>query len=187
MSEARPAGCRRAWMSVPRPAMFVAIVTAPVRPAWATIPDSFSWNLALRTSCLMPLPIEHLAESLRLLDRHRADEDRPSGRLHLLDLVDDGVELRLLVEVDEVRVVLADHRHVGRDRDDLELVDLVELLGLGHRRSGHAGELVVQAEVVLERDRGHRHALALDPQALLGLDRLVQALAPAAARHLAAR
>ena len=39
---------------MPRPAMFVAIVTAPVRPAWATIPDSFSWNLALRTSCLMP-------------------------------------------------------------------------------------------------------------------------------------
>ena len=76
-------------------------------------------------------------------------------------------------------------RWVGID-DDLELVDLVELLGLGHRRAGHAGELVVQAEVVLERDRGHRHALALDPQALLGLDRLVEALAPAPARHLPA-
>ena len=81
---------------------------------------------------------------------------------------------------------LADHRHVGRDADDLELVDLVELLRLGHRRAGHAGELVVQPEVVLERDRGHRHALALDAQALLGLDRLVQALAPAPARHLPA-
>ena len=75
---------------------------------------------------------------------------------------------------------------MGRDRDDLELVDLVELLGLGHRRAGHAGELVVEAEVVLERDRGHGHALALDAQALLGLDRLVEALAPAPARHLAA-
>ena len=50
-SEARPAGLPPSWMSVPRPAMFVAIVTAPVRPAWATIPDSFSWNLALRVSC----------------------------------------------------------------------------------------------------------------------------------------
>ena len=47
------------------------------------------------------------------------------------------------------------------------------------------GELVVEAEVVLERDRGEGHALALDAQALLGLDRLVEALAPAAARHLA--
>ena len=66
------------------------------------------------------------------------------------------------------------------------LVDLVELLGLGHRRAGHAGELVVEPEVVLERDRGEGHRLALDPQALLRLDRLVEALAPAPARHLAA-
>ena len=62
----------------------------------------------------------------------------------------------------------------------------MELLGLGHRRAGHAGELVVQPEVVLERDRGEGHALALDAQALLGLDRLVEALAPAPAGHLAA-
>ena len=62
----------------------------------------------------------------------------------------------------------------------------MELLGLGHRRAGHAGQLVVQAEVVLERDRGERHALALDAHALLRLDGLVQALAPAAAGHLAA-
>jgi hypothetical protein len=52
--------------------------------------------------------------------------------------------------------------------------------------AGHARELVVQPEVVLERDRGHRHGLALDAQALLGLDRLVQTLAPAPARHLPA-
>jgi hypothetical protein len=35
------------------------------------------------------------------------------------------------------------------------------------------GQLVVQPEVVLERDRGESHRLALDAQALLGLDRLV--------------
>ena len=134
----------------------------------------------------MPALLHELAELLGLLDGDGAHEDRPALLLELLDLVDQGVELGLLVEVDEVGLVLADHRAVGRDRDDLELVDLVELLGLGHRRAGHAGELVVQAEVVLERDRGHRHALALDPQALLGLDRLVEALAPAPARHLAA-
>ena len=54
------------------------------------------------------------------------------------------------------------------------------------RRAGHAGQLVVQAEVVLEGDRGEGHRLALDAQALLGLDGLVQALLPAAAGHLAA-
>ncbi len=74
---------------------------------------------------------------------------------------------------------------MGRDGRHVELVDLVELLGLGHRRAGHAGQLVVEPEVVLERDRRERHALALDAQPLLGLDRLVQALAPAPAGHLA--
>ncbi len=34
--------------------MFVAIVTAPVRPACATTPASFSWNFALSVSCLIP-------------------------------------------------------------------------------------------------------------------------------------
>ena len=41
-------------MSVPRPAMFVAIVTAPRWPAWATISASRSWCLALSTTCGMP-------------------------------------------------------------------------------------------------------------------------------------
>ena len=109
---------------------------------------------------------------------------RPAS-CHLDDLVDQGVELGRLVAEDEVGEVLADHLAMGRDRHDLELVDLVQLLGLGHRRAGHPGQLVVQPEVVLEGDRREGHALALDAQALLGLDRLVEALAPAPAGHLA--
>ena len=41
-------------MSVPRPAMFVAIVTIPRRPACATISASRSWNLAFSTTCFTP-------------------------------------------------------------------------------------------------------------------------------------
>ena len=40
-------------ISVPRPAMLVAIVTAPSLPASATISASCSWNLALSTLCLI--------------------------------------------------------------------------------------------------------------------------------------
>ena len=171
---------------MPRPAMLVAIVTAPDRPACATIGASCSWCLAFSTSCLMPRRLSMRREHLRLLDGHGADQDRPALLGHLDDLVDDRVELGRLVAVDEVREILADHLAVGRDGDDVEVVDLVELLGLGHRRAGHAGQLVVHAEVVLEGDRRERHALALDLHALLGLDRLVQALAPAPAGHQAA-
>ena len=41
-------------MSVPRPAMLVAIVIAPGWPACATISASRSWYLALSTSCFSP-------------------------------------------------------------------------------------------------------------------------------------
>src|SRR5712691_8660107 len=131
-------------------------------------------------------PLEHSGEPLRLLDRHRADQHGPFLLVHLDDLFDDRLELRLLGFVDHVRAVDADHVAVRRDRDHVELVDLVELLGLGQRRAGHAGELLVLAEVVLDRDRGDRLLLLLDLDSLFGLDRLVQAVGPAAADHRAA-
>ena len=76
--------------------------------------------------------------------------------------------------------------HVGRDLDHLEPVDLAELGGFGQRRAGHAGQLGIHAEQVLEGDRGQRLVLALDLDLLLGLERLVQALGVAPARHHAA-
>ncbi len=75
---------------------------------------------------------------------------------------------------------------MGRDHQHLELVDLVEFLGLGHGRPGHPGQLVVQAEEILEGDGGQRLVLLLDLDAFLGLHGLVQAVAPAAAGHLPA-
>ncbi len=65
----------------------------------------------------------------------------------------------------------------------MEVVDLDELLLLGLRRSGHATELLVEAEVVLEGDRGKRDVLLADLDALLRLDCLVEALTPTASLH----
>ncbi len=101
----------------------------------------------------------------------------------LLDVADDRGELPLLRLEDEVVLVGARDPHVGRDLDDGEVVDLDELLLLGLRGAGHAGELLVEAEVVLEGDRPERLELLLDLHALLRLDGLVEALAPAAAFH----
>ena len=99
------------------------------------------------------------------------------------DLGDDRVPLFLLGPVDEIRVLDPAQRPVRRDDDDVEVVDLGELLGLGVRRAGHAGQLLVLAEVVLEGDGRERLVLALDLHLLLGLHRLVQAVAPATSRH----
>ncbi len=173
-------------MSVPRPAMLVAIVTIPLRPACATISASRLVVLGVQDLVLDPVLLEHVGDQLRLLDRGRADQDRPAGLVDLADLVEDRLVLLVVGPVDHVGVALAGQRPVGRDRDDVELVDLPELVGLGHGRAGHARELLVELEEVLEGDRGEGLVLLLDPDPLLGLDRLVEAVGPLPAGHQAA-
>ena len=170
-------------MSTPRPAMFVAIVTAPGWPASLMISDSRSCSFAFSTLCGIAAALHQLREVLGRLDGDRADEDGLAGLVPLLDVVDHGRELRLFRLEDEVVLVAPGDGHVRRDLDDVQVVDLDELLLLGLRRAGHAGELLVEAEVVLQRDRRERDVLLLDPHALLRLDRLVQAVAPAPALH----
>ena len=126
-------------------------------------------------------PLEHLGQDLGLLHARGADQDRLPGLVPLVDVLDARLELGLRGLVDDVGLVVADHRHVGRDRDHAELVDRVELVGLGHGRAGHAGQLVVEPEVVLQGDRGEGLVLVLDRHAFLGLDGLVHALVVAPA------
>ncbi len=142
--------------------MLVATVTAPNWPAWATI------------------------SAFVLLDGHRAHQHRLALFVALLHLADHGTVLALLGFVHGVLVVDTDHRAVGGDLHDVQLIDGGKLLLLGHGRTGHAGELAVQAEVILEGDGGQGLALPLDGDVLLGLDGLVQALGIPAAEHQAA-
>ena len=124
---------------------------------------------------------------LRDFDGDRSDEHRLPDLVALLDVLEHRVVLRFLGLEDEVVPVVARDLDVRRDLDDIQVVDLDELLLLGLRGTGHPGELLVEAEVVLERDRRERDVLLLDRHALLGLDRLVEALRPAAAFHDPAR
>ena len=107
--------------------------------------------------------------------------------VHPLDFIGDGDILLAFGAVDHVGVVDPPQRHVGGDRDHVELVDLPELGGLRHGRARHAANLVIELEKVLQRDRGQGLVLLLDAHAFLGLDCLVQAVAPVASRHQAAR
>ena len=100
-----------------------------------------------------------------------------------MDLINDSVVLRLCRLVDAVILILADHRAIGRDHDDIELVDVPKLLRLSLCRTGHTGELVIHAEVILQRDRrlGLRGLLHL--YVLLRLDRLMKSVGVAATIH----
>ena len=158
-------------------------MTAPGRPASAMIAPSCSAysGLAFRTVCGDAALLELLRQRLGHLDGDRAHQHRLALVVALGDLARDRAPLAALGLEDLVVAVGADHRAVRRDLDDRELVDLHELGRLGERRARHAGQLVVHAEVVLERDRRERLVLLADAHALLRLDRLVQALRPAAA------
>ena len=101
----------------------------------------------------------------------------------LLDLLDDRAVFSVLRLENGVRVVDAGAGLVRRNFDDIEIVDGDKLLLLGQRRTGHTGELAVEAEVVLEGDRCERFALSLDVHVLLGLNGLMQAFAVTAAQH----
>ena len=101
----------------------------------------------------------------------------------MLDLLGDRAELVGGVLVEFVFLVDPLDGDVGRDGNDVHLVDVVKFRRLGCRRAGHAGELGVHAEIVLEGDRGHRLVFGLDLDTFLGLDRLMQAVRPATAIH----
>ena len=90
------------------------------------------------------------------------------------DILDDGFVLGLLGLVDQVVFVVADHILVRRDGDDFHLVGVHELVGLGRRRTRHAGELVVHPEEVLDGDCGDGLVLFLDLDAFFGLDGLME-------------
>ena len=130
--------------------------------------------------------LQQLRQLLGLLDRDRADQDRLAARVAVLDLGDDRLVLLGGGAIDLVVVVDPRHRPVGRDLGHVHLVDVEELLGLGRGRAGHARQLGVEAEVVLDGHRGQGLVLGLDVGAFLGLDGLVQAFRQAPAVHHAA-
>ena len=132
------------------------------------------------------LELEHPAEQLARLDARGADEHRLAAAVGFSDRLDGGVVFFAAGFENPVVLVRARDLLVRGDDVDVELVDVVELVDLSLGGAGHAREFFVEAEVVLDRDRGEGLGLAVDLDAFLRLDRLVQAVAPAAPRHFAA-
>ena len=131
--------------------------------------------------------VEQARELLGAFDGHRADKARLAGLMANGHVVGHGVELRIDGAIDQIILVDTFYLLVRRDSHDRQLVDLAELGVLGHSRARHARELVIEAEVVLQRDGGKRLVLLAHLNVLFGLERLMQALGVAAALHDTAR
>ena len=130
-----------------------------------------------------PRLLQQPREMLAHLHRNRADQNRPAVRVHVLDLLEHCAEFLAPGFIHRIVRVFARDRFVRRNDQHAELVDVKKLLRLSLGRAGHAGQLPIQAEIILNRDRRQRLGLALDLHAFLGFDRLMQAIAPAPAGH----
>ena len=174
-------------MSVPRPAMFVEIVTAPTAPACGDDPRL----------PLVVLRVQNLAgdarrpkprrETFGLLDRERPDEHGPIRCMHAPDLVDHRLLLGLAMGEDEVRLIDADHRPMRRDDDHVEAVQLAQLQRGGLGGAGHAAQARVAAQEMLQRDRSQNPAVGLPLDPFLRLQRRLQSVGPVTIRDDPAR
>ena len=95
------------------------------------------------------------------------------------DILNDCGKLLPLSLEDHVGAVEALRREVCRNWDNGEAVGVGKLRRFSLGRSGHTGQLVVHAEVVLQRHRRPGVVFVLDTNAFLGFDRLMKTITPA--------
>ena len=130
--------------------------------------------------------LQHGAELFRTIDGDRADQCRLALFGALLDLFDNGFEFLALGSIDDVGLLDAPHLAIRGNDGDVEFIDFPKFFRFGFRSTGHAGKLLVHAEIILEGDRRERLVFLLDAESLFGFDSLMKTITPAASRHQAA-
>ena len=130
---------------------------------------------------------QQLREQFGVFNRGRAEQNRLSLRVTCLDVLNDGLIFLRHRTVDLVLLVDSDHLAMCRNNDSFKAINVLELVRFSIRRTRHAGELLVHAEVVLEGNRRHRLIFVLNAHAFLSFDGLVNTFAPATSRHQTAR
>ena len=129
------------------------------------------------------LALEELAQKLVLFNGNGAHQNGLALFVALLHLPDNRPELARLGLIHNIVVIHTLIGTVGGNLHNIQIVNGAEFLGFRHGGTGHAGELVIQAEIVLERDGGQRLVLAVDVDVLLGLNGLMQTVGVPAAEH----
>ncbi len=161
--------------------MFVATVTLPAWPARATIWASLATSLAFRTWCGVPRSDNNRDKCFGLVDGSSADQDGPPLLVQFQDFVGDRVPFGIgRTENPRGQPPPLDGL-VRRNGDHSHLVDLAELAGRSASRAGHARQIAVTEEQVLDGNAGGLPGRNCDFDLLLGLDRLVNPIPPLAA------
>ena len=127
------------------------------------------WNLTF---------FEHPRQKLGLLNRCGTNQNRLSSRVAFFNIVNDRSELAGLGRVDQVALILTNHRTVRRNRNNTDLVGRGEFCSFGFCSTGHTRTrtLGVQTEVVLKSNGCQGLIFSLDLHAFLRFDRLVHTI-----------
>ena len=127
--------------------------------------------------------VEHPAQNLGDFHRGGTHQHGSTGLSQGHYFVDHRIKLLTHGFVDLVFHVFSDDGPVGRDNDHIKFVDFPKLTCFSFGRAGHARQLVVHPEIVLQGDGGvglggifHRHIF-------FGLNGLMQPVGIAAAFH----
>ena len=143
----------------------------------------FGMLLGIENLVRQLLPLQQLRDDFRVFNRCGANQDRLAPFKTLADVLNSRFVFLRRGFVNAVQLILATARPVWRHHHGFEAVDFLEFVGFGVSGSRHSGQLAIQAEVVLEGDGGQCLVFSLDLHTLFGFNRLMQTVAPAAARH----
>ncbi len=127
--------------------------------------------------------LQQFRQPFRLFDRSSTHQHRLPSLMQFLNLIRCGKVFFSLGAVNHIWMFQAQQRPIGGGHHHFQPVNLVEFRGFRFRSTGHARQLLVHAEIILEGDGRQRLVLALNLDVFLGLHRLVQPVRPAPARH----
>ena len=130
--------------------------------------------------------VEQVTDFLGFFDGNGTDQHRTAGCMHLHDFFDNRLQLGFLVEIHTVIVIDTFDFPVGRDHDNVHVVNFTEFVFFRLGGTGHPGQLIVHTEVVLQRDGRQGLGLTAYGKAFLGFDGLVEPVAVAASLHQSA-
>ncbi len=127
--------------------------------------------------------LEHGAQALRFFDGDGAHQNRLPSPITAFNLIDHGAELASFGLVDHIRMIHPDHRLIGGNDHHIHAVNPAKLLLFRLGCTGHTGQLLVHAEVVLEGDRSEGLAFPFHPHPFFGFDGLMEAVGVPSAGH----
>ena len=119
----------------------------------------------------------------RFFDGYGTHKNRLARGVATGDFIGHGAEFRIFRAINGVVLVLTDDFFVGGNFHDVDVVDFSEFRFFRHSGPGHAGELFVHTEEVLEGNRGQGFRFGPHFDAFLRFDGLVQAFGVAATVH----